>query len=253
MTTPFIVGNWKMNTSLEEAVSLARTAAEVSDSAGPGADVGICPPYIWIVPVTQAVQGSSLRVGGQDCSARNNGAHTGDISASMLASCCTFTLVGHSERRSTHGETDALIRQKLQQALDAGLNVILCVGESADERDRGMADRVVLLQLDAALKGMGLSETEHLTIAYEPVWAIGTGVAATEDDASKMATLIRQDLNARFGSSAEEVRILYGGSANDRNAPGFLAADNVDGLLVGSASLSADAFTSIVASAQTVP
>lgn len=253
MTTPLIVGNWKMNTSLDEAVTLARAAAGAADAAGAGAEVGICPPFIWIIPVIDAVRGSSLRVGGQDCSAHDSGAYTGDISATMLASCCTFTLVGHSERRSVHGETDDLVQQKLQEALQAGLDVILCVGESTEERNTGLADQVVLRQLDATLDRTRLTDTHRLTIAYEPVWAIGTGIAATEEDASRMATLIREDLDNRFGSRAEHIRILYGGSANDRNAPAFLAADNVDGLLVGSASLSADVFASMVESARITP
>jgi triosephosphate isomerase len=253
MTTPLIVGNWKMNTSLDEAITLARAAAAAADGAGSGTDVGICPPFTWIVPVSDAVRGSSVRVGAQDCSDHDNGAYTGDISATMLASCCTFTLVGHSERRSVHGETDDLVQQKLHEALDAGLDVILCVGESAEERNMGLADRVVLRQLDSTLDRTRLTDTSRLTIAYEPVWAIGIGVAATEADASQMATLIREDLDARFGSSAEHIRILYGGSANDRNALAFLAAKNVDGLLVGSASLSPEVFASIVESARITP
>lgn len=253
MSTPLIVGNWKMNTSLDEAITLAKAAAAVADGAGAETDVGICPPFTWIIPVSDAVQGSSLRVGAQDCSAHDNGAYTGDISAKMLASCCAFSLVGHSERRSVHGETDDLVQQKLHEALEAGLDVILCVGESAEERNTGMADRVVLRQIDATLDRTRLTDTSRLTIAYEPVWAIGTGVAATEADASQMATLIREDLDARFGSSADHIRVLYGGSANDRNAPAFLAAKNVDGLLVGSASLSADVFASLIEGARITP
>lgn len=249
MTTPLIVGNWKMNTSLDEAITLARGAAEAADRAEGAAEVGVCPPYIWVVPVAGEVRGSSLRVGSQDCAAQEGGAYTGDISAKMLASWCAFTLVGHSERRSIHGESDEIVRQKLHRAMDAGMEVILCVGESADERDMGRANAVVLRQLDSALDGTALSFTKSLTIAYEPVWAIGTGVAATEDDASQMATLIRKNLGTRYGPSAEEVRVLYGGSANDRNSSAFLSANNIDGLLVGSASLSADAFASMVESA----
>lgn len=250
MTTPLIVANWKMNTSLDQAIMLARAAAEAADRAEGAAEVGICPPYTWIVPVSGEVRGSSLRVGSQDCAAHAGGAYTGDISAKMLASWCSFTLVGHSERRSIHGETDEIVRQKLHRAIDAGLEVILCVGESADERETGRAGAVVLHQLDSALDGTALSFTKRLTIAYEPVWAIGTGVAATEDDASQMTTLIRQDLDTRFGSIGEQVRVLYGGSANDRNSAEFLAANNVDGLLVGSASLSATTFASMVESAR---
>lgn len=246
MNTPLIVGNWKMNTSLEEATTLAASIAQTVNNAGASVVVGICPPYPWIVPVGDIVRGSSLRMGAQDCASTESGAHTGDVSAAMLASCCSFTLIGHSERRSNHQETDDIVRQKLNRALDAGLDVILCVGESSAQRGAGEASNVVQHQLGAALEGFESSRLTSLTIAYEPVWAIGTGVAATEDDAAQMSTVIRHNLSERFESTSDSVRILYGGSANDRNAPAFLAANNVDGLLVGGASLSSDTFGSMI-------
>lgn len=252
MSRQLIVGNWKMNTSLEEATQLARSIADAMGQAAQGADVGICPPYPWIVPVRDAVRDTALQIGAQDCAATDNGAYTGDVSATMLASCCSFTLIGHSERRANHHESDSIVRQKVQQAFNANLDVILCVGESGEERESGEAESVVQRQLDSALDGLSHAHVPHLTIAYEPVWAIGTGVAATEADAADMATIIRGDLMTRFGSAADTVRILYGGSANDRNAPAFLAAKNVGGLLVGSASLSAGTFGSMIESASRV-
>lgn len=249
MTNALIIGNWKMNTSLEGAIALARATADAVQKVGGGVDVGICPPYLWIVPVRDAVGETALRIGAQDCAATDDGAYTGDVSATMLSTCCSFTLVGHSERRSNHHETDEIVRQKLHQAFNAGLHVILCVGESEAERQAGRAEQVVQRQLDSALDGLGYTRLPQLSIAYEPVWAIGTGVAATENDAADMATVIRNDLVSRFGSAGDQVRILYGGSANDRNASSFLAANNVDGLLVGSASLSPEAFGRMIASA----
>lgn len=245
MTRPLIVGNWKMNTLRDEAVALANSVADVTQSLGQQVDVGICPPYPWIVPVAAAVAGSSLRVGAQDCAATSDGAYTGDVSANMLATCCSFTLVGHSERRQHHQESDDIVRRKLDQAFNAGLDVILCVGESGDDREAGAADEIVQQQLASALEGVPHERLANLAIAYEPVWAIGTGIAATPADAADMATTIRRDLEARF-DTASSVRILYGGSANDSNAAAFLASPNVNGLLVGGASLDAEKFDTML-------
>jgi triosephosphate isomerase len=249
MTTPFIVGNWKMNTSLEEAVALAGAVAQAASHADPAVEVGICPPFPWLVPVREAIQGRTLRLGAQDCAATDNGAFTGDVSASMLAPVCDLVLVGHSERRSIHGETDDIVRQKAARAIAAGLQVILCVGESKEERDAGNAEAVVSRQLQVALEGLDASAAGSLTIAYEPVWAIGTGVAATEQDASAMARFIDGLLADRFGGQADSIRFLYGGSANAGNAAAFLGAEGVDGLLVGGASLKPDEFAAMIAAA----
>lgn len=246
MMTPFIVGNWKMNTSLEEAVALAGNVANAADAAGDAVEVGICPPFPWLVPVREAIQARSVRLGAQDCAATNNGAFTGDVSATMLAPVCDLVLVGHSERRSVHGETDEIVSQKVGKAIDAGLRVILCVGESKDERDAGDAESIVRRQLDTALDGLHAGASGALTIAYEPVWAIGTGVAATEQDASEMALFIDALFADRFGDQGAGVRVLYGGSANTGNAAAFLAATGVDGLLVGGASLKPDDFTAMI-------
>lgn len=246
MTTPFIVGNWKMNTSLNEAISLAGAVQKVAERHDGHVEVGICPPFPWIVPVREALQARSVRIGAQDVAANANGAFTGDVSATMLAACSDFTLVGHSERRTVHGETDELISKKVRQALDAGLDVLLCVGETSTERNAGDAASVVGRQLESALGDLAVDTASSLTIAYEPVWAIGTGVAATADDAAEMAATIRDNLDQRFGGDAHAIRVLYGGSANDQNAGEFLTARGISGLLVGGASLKPDAFARMI-------
>ena len=248
MRRPLVVGNWKMHTSLAQARALASATAAAADAVGDAVDVGICPPYPWLLPVAEAA-GSIVRVGAQDCAPEERGAFTGDVSAAMLAECCRFTLVGHSERRTYHHESDPIVRDKLRQALRHGLEVILCVGETFRERESGMAEQVVARQLDGALEDAAGEVAARLTIAYEPVWAIGTGQAATERDAAQMASFIRGELERRFGTAADAVRILYGGSATDRNAPAFLAVPEIDGLLVGSASLDASVFGAMIAAA----
>lgn len=250
MTKPFIVGNWKMNTTLEEAISLASAAQQAADSVGDRVEVGVCPPFPWIVTVRDTLQARTLRIGAQDIAATGNGAFTGDVSARMLSPFADFALIGHSERRTIHGETDETIRDKVARAIEARLGVMLCVGESKEERDRGDAVSVVNRQLDIALGDLGRDDADSVTIAYEPVWAIGTGVAATEADAAHMASAIRDTLEKHVGGAAGSIRILYGGSANDQNAAEFLAADGIDGLLVGGASLKPDVFSRMVMAAE---
>lgn len=249
MTTPYLVGNWKMNTTLAEAEQLARTAVDLAGSVGDAVDIGIAPPYPWLVPLSDIVKDSGVRIGAQDCAATDNGAYTGDVSASMLAPYASFTIIGHSERRAYHNETDAVVKTKIGKALAAGLDVILCVGESEGEREAGEAKNVVRKQLEGALDGMDASDVAQLTVAYEPVWAIGTGKAATPDDAAEMSIYIREQLVARVGDAGNGVRILYGGSANDANAASFLAAESVGGLLIGGASLKPVAFSAMVEAA----
>lgn len=249
MTTPYLVGNWKMNTTLDEARELATAASALADEVTGHVDVGIAPPFPWLVPLQEIVASSALRLGAQDCAATDNGAYTGDVSAAMLAPVVSFVIIGHSERRAYHQETDEVVKSKIGKALAAGLDVILCVGETAGERDAGNAQEVVRRQLEGALDGMDASDLAHMTVAYEPVWAIGTGVAATPDDAAEMSRFIREQLVARVGPAGDGVRILYGGSANDANAASFLSAEAVDGLLIGGASLKIPAFTAMVEAA----
>lgn len=249
MTTPYLVGNWKMNTTLEEGQALAKSAVEVADRIGPAVDIGIAPPYPWLVPLSGEVEGSAVRLGAQDVAATDNGAYTGDVSATMLKPYCSYTIIGHSERRLYHSETDELIKTKIGRAFAADLDVILCVGESSGEREAGQAQLVVERQIKGALDGMSESDVARLTIAYEPVWAIGTGVAATPNDAAEMSMYISDMLRGQISSIADNIRILYGGSANEKNAAEFLAADAVDGLLIGGASLKIPAFTAMIEAA----
>lgn len=245
MRRPLVIGNWKMNTGRDDAISLARdTARESRDAA---AEVAICPPFPWIVPVAEAVDRKVLRIGAQDCSANGDGAFTGDVSAAMLDPWCDLVVIGHSERRSVHGETDELIGNKVTVALAHNLDPVLCVGEHAEDRAAGNAASIVIRQLNAALSDLSGSQFGSLTVAYEPVWAIGTGEAATTADASAMAEVIRAWLRDRASEHAPAIRILYGGSVSDRNASELMRVSELDGMLVGSASLDAAVFGRIIA------
>lgn len=244
---PYIVGNWKMNGSkamLAEARAIDRAAPRCPD-----VDIALAPPFTHLAALREAV--SAIGVGGQDCHAAEKGAHTGDVSAAMLADIgADFAILGHSERRRDHGETDAVVRAKVERALGAGLSVIVCVGETLDERDAGRAEAVVAAQVDGSLpNGEGVSAA-RIAIAYEPVWAIGTGRVAAVADVVAMHAAIRARLEAALGDDAAGVRILYGGSVNAENAAELLAAEGVNGALVGGASLTAEAFLPIVVAAQ---
>ena len=207
----------------------------------------IAPPFTLVHPMAEAAQ--AITVGGQDCHVKQSGAFTGDISAAMLQDCgATFTIVGHSERRALHAETDAVVRAKAEAALDAGLDVIVCVGETEAERDAGQAEAVVCGQIEGSLPA-GDAAATRITVAYEPVWAIGTGRVPSVDDVSAMHRAIRAKLNAVLGAKGAAVRILYGGSVNAGNAAELLGAEDVGGALVGGASLSAENFLAIVLAA----
>jgi len=247
---PYIVGNWKMNGSramLAEARAIDRAAGRYPD-----VQVALAPPFTLIGALREAV--TAMGVGGQDCHAEAKGAHTGDVSAAMLVDTgADFVILGHSERRKDHCESDALIRAKAEAALAAGLGMIICVGEALDERDAGKAVTIVAGQVDGSMPvGEGAADAVALgkvSVAYEPVWAIGTGRVAAVADVIEMHAAIRARLIALYGEAGEKVRILYGGSVNAANAAELLAADGVSGALVGGASLTADAFLPIVAAA----
>lgn len=242
---PYIVGNWKMNGTramLTEARAIDRGAAR-----HPGVDVALAPPFTLIAALREAV--SEIGVGGQDCHANAKGAHTGDVSATMLADAgADFVIVGHSERRRDHGETDEQVRAKAEAGMAGGLGVIVCVGETQEERDAGREEEVVSRQVDRSLP-RGEGACDKLSVAYEPVWAIGTGRVAQVSDVIAMHKVIRGRLLDVYGAAADKVRILYGGSVNADNAPGLLTAEDVGGALVGGASLTAEAFLPIVAAA----
>lgn len=243
-----IAGNWKMNGLRADGVALARDVADrASKLGGSGPELLVCPPATLIALVAEAIAGTVVALGGQDCHAEPSGAHTGDISAPMLADLgCRFVIVGHSERRTNHGETSAQVRAKAEAALKAGLVPVVCIGETLAERDAGRTLEIIKMQLGASLPE-GASAA-NLVIAYEPVWAIGTGRNATTAQVAEVHSLIRRELGGRV-PDAEGVRILYGGSVKPSNAAELLAVRDVDGALVGGASLKADDFMAIAGAA----
>ncbi|RKK06137.1 triose-phosphate isomerase [Pseudoroseomonas wenyumeiae] len=242
---PLIAGNWKMHGTLASARELA---AGVAAGAAPAADLLVCPPFPHLSAVAEALGRSAVALGAQDCHAQPKGAHTGDVSAPMLADLgCRFVILGHSERRADHGESDAVVLAKAEAALAAGLTPVVCVGESEAQRLAGEAEAVVAAQLAGSLPE-GFASAGGV-VAYEPVWAIGTGRTPTESDIAAMHARIRQELEGRFGGAGGTLRILYGGSVKPGNAKAILALPHVDGALVGGASLVAADFLGIAAAA----
>ncbi|WP_206030112.1 triose-phosphate isomerase [Roseomonas sp. AR75] len=240
---PLIAGNWKMHGSMAEAAALATAVRE--GAAGLPADLLVCPTFLHVASVAAALAGSPVAVGGQDCHAAAKGAHTGDVAAPMLKDAgAAFVILGHSERRTDHAETDAAVRAKAEAAAAAGLIPIVCVGETEAERLAGQAEAVVERQLAESLPD-GFAGV----VAYEPVWAIGTGRTPTEADIAAIHDVIRARLAARFGAAGQGMRILYGGSMKPGNAKAILALPNVDGGLVGGASLVAADFLAIARAA----
>ena len=242
---PYIVGNWKMHGTramLSEARAIDRAAERLMK-----VEVALAPPFTLLHATRK--EASLIGVGAQDCHSAEGGAHTGDISAAMIKDAgAGFVIVGHSERRADHGESDADVRAKAGAALAVGLGVIVCVGETEAQRDGGKAETVVARQLDGSLP-QGEGAAARVTVAYEPVWAIGTGRTPTVDDIGAMHRSVRERLKAIYGEEGEEIRILYGGSVKPGNAGELLAADEVGGALVGGASLTAESFLGIVAAA----
>lgn len=242
---PYIVGNWKMNgtrAQLAEARAIDRGAARHA-----GVRVAIAPPFTLVAAMAEAVQ--ALHVGGQDCHTQPSGAFTGDVSATMLKDAgAGFVIVGHSERRAMHGESDAIVQAKALAAIEAGLDVIVCVGETEAQRDAGDAEAVVCAQLEGSLPRED-GAAQRVTVAYEPVWAIGTGRVPSVEDVAAIHAAIRARLGQIYGENGAAIRILYGGSVNAGNAADLLGVAEVGGALVGGASLTADSFLSIVAAA----
>lgn len=247
MRTKIVAGNWKMNLDHAGGAALARAVAAGLAGRSPGCEVVLLPPFTSIPAVIEAVRGSRAAVGAQDLYCEDAGAFTGEISGPMLRSLgCTHVLVGHSERRHVIGEGGELLARKTRAALRNGLAPIYCVGELLAEREAGAAEVVVSRQIHEGLEGLPAADFERVIVAYEPVWAIGTGAVATPADASAMHGAIRRLLAGLFGAAADRTRILYGGSVKPESAPGLLASEDVDGLLVGGASLKADTFLGIV-------
>jgi len=250
MRRPFVGGNWKMNTTRAEGVALVR--AIVSAQRMPGCEVVVFPPFPSLHAIAEALEGTSIGVGAQDVSAQRAGAFTGQVSAEMLLDSGTkWAIIGHSERRHGLGESDELCGKKLNRALEAGLRMVLCVGETWEERSAGRAHDVTHRQLAAAFVQVGFERLASVVVAYEPVWAIGTGKTASAQDAQEAHRSIRKWLGSRYDSrSAEGVRILYGGSVNASNAATLFSEPDVDGGLIGGASLKAAEFVSIIAATQ---
>jgi triosephosphate isomerase (TIM) len=242
---PLVAGNWKMNgtmASLDEVERLMELLAE----GQVGCDVMICPPATLIAPMARLVASSAIRLGGQDCHSQAKGAHTGDISAEMLCDAgCSGVIVGHSERRADHGETDDLVRHKAAAAHRAGLSAIICIGETLEEREAGRTLDIVAGQLDGSLPPS--ARAEDTILAYEPVWAIGTGLTPSLDQVAEVHGAIRSRLRDRLGAAeGDAVAILYGGSVKPDNARDLMSVRNVDGALVGGASLKAADFMGII-------
>ena len=240
-----VIGNWKMHKTGAEGVALA---AELVAGLEPGrAEVAVAPPFTALAPVADALRGSSVALAGQDVFHEREGAFTGAVSAPMLAAAgCSIVLVGHSERRHVFGDRDGDVRRKAIAVFEAGMRPVLCVGETLEQRDAGDAENIVRSQVEAVVAGLPEAQLARLTVAYEPVWAIGTGRTATPEIAEAMHRVIRASLAALAGSgAAERTPILYGGSVKGDNAGAILAGANVDGLLVGGASLRADSFLTI--------
>ena len=245
-----VAGNWKMFTTRQSAADLAAGVVK-GLPAGTKAQVAVCPPFPWLTTVGDVLKGSPVALGAQDCHFEKDGAFTGEVSPPMLIDAgCKYVIVGHSERRHVLGESDHFINNKVHAAIEDGLHVILCVGETLPERERGLMERVFQRQLFAATSGLTDEQFGRLVIAYEPVWAIGTGKVASPEQAQEAHKFLRSKLASSFGDKiAQATPILYGGSVKPDNAAGLMALPDVDGALVGGASLKADQFLAIVAGA----
>jgi len=246
----YVAGNWKMN--LERRTALELCAALRAQVREGGARVAVAPPFVYLPEVAAALAGSPVAVGAQDVCERESGAFTGEVSAAMLKDVgARFAIVGHSERRHVYGESDALTNQKCLRALGAGLEVILCVGETLEERQGKRTEAVVAHQLTAGLAGVARTDLGRVTLAYEPVWAIGTGQNATPEQASAVHQYLRGVLSGLYDEgAAEAMTIQYGGSVSPKNAAAILGAPDVDGALVGGASLKSDTFLPIIDAAR---
>jgi triosephosphate isomerase (TIM) len=246
MRTPIIAGNWKMNKTPEEAVTLVKELIPLVRDAK--CTVVVCPPYVCLAEAVAAVKGTNIHVGAQNMHFKPSGAYTGEISAAMLTAVgVEYVILGHSERRQYFAETDETVNMKTKAALEACLIPIVCVGETLEQREQGITAKLVHSQTTAALEGLTAAQVSGIVIAYEPVWAIGTGKTATSQDANDVIGIIRKAVEDSFGASAAQaVRIQYGGSMNATNASELMAQPEIDGGLVGGASLKSADFSTIV-------
>jgi triosephosphate isomerase len=244
MRTPIIAGNWKMNTSVSEAAELVKAMKEKLHHIT-GVEKVLCPPFVSLTTVKELIKGTSIKLGAQNMYFERSGAYTGEISSIMLTGLCEFVILGHSERRQYFAETDQIVNKKVKSALGAGLTPIICVGESLEQNNAGETVSVVTKQVKAAFEG--IASPRGSVIAYEPIWAIGTGKSATGEQANTVIKLIRNTVAQIFGERvAEAMRIQYGGSVNSANIAEFVRQPEIDGALVGGASLKAAEFLGIV-------
>lgn len=248
MRRKFVAGNWKMNTTFQSAQTLAREVASAVAASNPAVDVAVCPPAPFLWSVKQILAGSPVLLGGQNAYFEKSGAFTGETSLDMLLDVgCEWVILGHSERRQFFGDTDAVINKKVAAAIAQKLGIMFCVGEVLEDRQANRTEAVLTTQLEGGLAGFTSAQLSKLVIAYEPVWAIGTGVTASPEQAESAHAFIRDWMASRFDAKlAAELRIQYGGSVKPENAKEILSKPNVDGALVGGASLKSDQFMGIV-------
>jgi len=244
MRLPFIAGNWKMNKTIDEARQLvAELLPLVADVRN--AEIAVCPPAVALAGVKAALAGSAVRLGAQNMHDQDKGAFTGEIAPGMLVGLADYVILGHSERRQIFGETDAFVNRKVLAALKNGITPILCIGETLQENEAGQTEAVLERQVAAGVAGVSAADAAKIVIAYEPIWAIGTGRAATADDAQKRCAFVRACLRTQLGDAADAIRVQYGGSVTAANAVELLAKPDIDGALVGGASLKAADFAAI--------
>ena len=247
MRHPIVVGNWKMNKTPEEAVQLVAELRSLVAGIE-SVEIGVCPPFVCLTEVSKLLKGSNIGLGAQNMYWEPEGAYTGEISAKMLlTSGCKYVILGHSERRAYFEETNATVHKKLEAALESGLSPIVCVGETREQREKGITEQVVADHIRGAFEGIAAADAEKTVIAYEPVWAIGTGLTAMPDQAQEVHRFIREVLGGLYNTSvAGHIRIQYGGSMKPENAEELLAQVDIDGGLIGGASLQAESFAAIV-------
>ncbi|WP_031516672.1 triose-phosphate isomerase [Desulfofalx alkaliphila] len=245
MRKPIIAGNWKMHKTVQEAKDFTKALADMV--ANSQVEVVLCPPFTALAAVVEAAEGTNIAVGAQNVYWEEKGAFTGEISPGMLKEVgCKYVIVGHSERRQYFGETDETVNKRVKAVLNEGMVPIICVGETLDEREQGITEKVVRTQVEGALKGLDAATVAGLVIAYEPVWAIGTGKTASEEDAQGVIAYIRSVIKELAQDSADRVRIQYGGSVKPANIVGLMQQPDIDGALVGGASLEPESFGGIV-------
>ncbi len=250
MRRNIVAGNWKMNKTLPEGIALAKEIANAISGKNLKCDIIVGVPFVHLASVSELLKGSIIQVSAENCADKASGAYTGEVSAAMVASTgATYCIIGHSERRTYYGETHEILKQKVALALENSLRPIFCIGETKDEREAGNQNAVVKAQLEGSVFNLTPDEFKQIVIAYEPVWAIGTGLTATSEQAQEMHSFIRSLINEKYGNTiANDTTILYGGSCNPTNAKELFSKPDVDGGLIGGASLKAGDFVAIIES-----